>query len=132
MQSKKKNLIKKDEYDIGDFVEIERSIYTPSRDIKSFWMKGIIVKKILKDEMERKTFWFKHDYDYMVSTKEYKGDYACVEFNDIHGNISTPIENIVSYMGNFGEWWFHEYKSIYQYYLIQLLSNRNVINKCNK
>lgn len=108
------NYIKKKEYNIGDFVEIHN--YNCTYNSKK--MKGIIVRKILKDEFERKIYWFKHDYDYLVSTKEYKGDYASVEFTNILGEINIPLEYKLSFIASFDEWWQQEHKSIYQYFLI--------------
>jgi len=106
---------RKSEYFIGDFIEFDRE-WERSPNM------GIVVKKILKSELDRKVFWFKHDYDYMVSLKEYKGDYGVVMYEDILGEKVIPVEYKLSYVACFDNWWYHSHDSLYQNLIIQGLS----------
>ena len=102
---------KKDNYDIGDFIVIEEG---ENNDNKV----GIVVKKILRSELDRVVYWFKHDYEYLVSLKQYSGDYSVVEYTDIIGIKKAPIEYKLSYISQFGDWWYGTHKSLYQSLLI--------------
>ena len=105
---------RKNEYFIGDFIEFDRQ-WERSKNV------GIIVKKILKSELDRKVFWFKHEYDYMVSLKEYKGDYGVVEYEDIVGEKEIPLEYKLSYIATFDSWWYYRHNSLYQKLLIDCI-----------
>ena len=85
---------KKDEYFPGDFIAFDRKWGSRNCD-----KVGIIVNKILRSELDRKVFWFKHDYEYLVSLKQYKGDYGGIntdyyfQMKEHHSHINGMIKD---------------------------------------
>ena len=108
---------KKDEYFQGDFIAFDRKWGSRNCD-----KVGIIVNKILRSELDRKVFWFKHDYEYLVSLKQYNGDYGVVTYEDILGRKELPIEYKLSYIASFDSWWYNSFKSLYQNLLIEAVN----------
>ena len=92
-------------YNIGDFVKFDRSHLTDK--------EGLIVKKY---------FGIDGEYNYMISIKEFFGDYSCMKSNDIIGFKNVSLEYKLSYILSFNDWWFIYHKSIFQYLLIQLIN----------
>tara|TARA_B100000513_G_scaffold175946_1_gene92706 strand:+ start:149 stop:481 length:333 start_codon:yes stop_codon:yes gene_type:complete len=108
---------KKDEYFPGDFIAFDRDWESKYSD-----KVGIVVKKILRSELDRRVYWFKHDYEYLVSLKQYNGDYGVVTYQDILGEKDLPREYKLSYIASFDNWWYHSFKSLYQSLLIEILN----------
>ena len=118
---------KKDEYTVGDFIEFE--------DDDDYRKKGIIVKRERKDRVEREIYWFADEYNYYVSLKEYGGDYVHIDgYCILWEKINKPDE-LLSYLGNFGDWWFIQHNDVYQEILIKVIKNipkkKNVDNTKN-
>ena len=120
------NNLKKDEYTAGDFIEFEHDNYRK---------RGIIVIKERKDQVEREMYWFKNEWNYLVSLKEFKGDYKHIDGADILWEKIYKPDELLSYLGNFGDWWFIQHKDVYQEILIKVIKNipkkKNVDNTKN-
>ena len=115
MNNNNNNNLKKDEYSAGDFIEFEHDNYRK---------RGIIVIKERKDEVEIKTYWFADEYKYLVSIKEYGGDYIYIDGGVIlWEKINIPEHYLLSYLGNFGDWWFIKHKKVYQDILVKNIKN---------
>ena len=114
--------IYKKEYAIGDFVKLTREIEIKPHAYNIYDHIGVIVKKELKSKSERTIYWFKEDYNYLISVPEYDGDYIWSNEDDIDGEINPPIEYKLHMICNFGEWWYPQHKSIYQKMLIDALN----------
>ena len=59
---------------------------------------------------------------YIVSTREYNGDYARVSYNN---NTRPAIMNVYQKLyeiGKFGSWWYAQHKDIYQQLVIEALN----------
>jgi hypothetical protein len=104
------NKLNKMSYNIGDFVKFERSHLTDK--------KGIVVKKYLQ--------YYDSEYTYMISIKQLSGDFCCMKDNHIIGFQEVPLENKLSYILNFDDWWFISFKTIFQNLLIQIINNRSM------
>ena len=100
----------KPEYEIGDFVRVERYISLKAHTEDCYEYTGIVVKKNLKDEAERTIYWFKDEYNYLVSIPEYGGDYVYVNSDEITGTINLAIEYKLNMVSRFGHWWGMEFK----------------------
>ena len=88
-------------YNIGDFIEFERSHLSDT--------VGVIVNKWGCDN---------NDMNYMVSIKQFKGDYACMTVEHIKGINDLSLEYNLSLLSSFGDWWYKFHKSIYQNILV--------------
>jgi len=95
-------------YNIGDFVKFDRSHLTDK--------EGLIVKKYIG---------FDGEYTYMISIKQFFGDYSCMKFSDIISSKEVPLEYKLSYILSFNDWWFKYHKNIFQYLLIQTINKKN-------
>jgi len=111
------------DFNIGEFVTVEREISLKPNTTNTYKHTGIIVKKYLKDYVERTEYWFADEYDYVVSIPEYGGDYIVMNPSCIIKPINLSIINKLYIISRFGDWWFKEYKSIYQELLIEALKN---------
>tara|TARA_B110000444_G_C18829330_1_gene592237 strand:- start:1253 stop:1531 length:279 start_codon:yes stop_codon:yes gene_type:complete len=90
-------------YNIGDFVTFDRYHLQDQM--------GVIVKKINDGR----------NY-YMISIKEYGGDYTCMMDNHIISRINLPVENKLELIGSFGDWWYKFHKNILQSIIIEALN----------
>ena len=97
------------DFNIGEFVTVEREISLKPNTTNTYKHTGVIVKKYLKD--------------YVVSIPEYGGDYIVMNDSCIIKPINLSIINKLYIISKFGDWWFKEYKSIYQELLIKALKN---------
>ena len=88
------------EYNIGDFVTFDRHHLQDQM--------GVIVKK--------------HFDIYIISLKEFEGDYACMTDEHIISRINLPVENKLELIGSFGDWWYKFHKSILQSIIIEALN----------
>lgn len=61
---------------------------------------------------------------YLVSIKEFKGDYVCVSYANNTRPIDLDIYEKFSEISNYGKWWYSKHKDIYQSIIIELLNNR--------
>lgn len=111
-----------DEYNIGDFVQVEREVSLKPHTLNYYKYTGIIVKKMLKPIEERTIYWFKNDYNYLISIPSYKGDYLWVADENVKGKINLPMEYKLSMIGKFGDWWYSEHNSIYQSLLVETIN----------
>ena len=102
----------KPEYQVGDFVRVERYVSLKAHTEDCYEYTGIVVRKKLKSEGERKVYWFADEYNYLVSVPEYGGDYVHVKSDEISGMINLPMEYKLSMISKFGDWWSKEYKFI--------------------
>jgi hypothetical protein len=89
---------------LGDFVYYETNF------IKG---EGVIID--LSEEKDIKT--------YLISIPEYNGDYKWIKYNNIKRKLDLSIENKLSTISNFGDWWYGFHKSIYQKLLIEAILN---------
>lgn len=108
---------------IGEFVSVEREISLKPNTTNTYKHTGVIVKKCLKDYVKRSIYWFADEYEYVVSIPEYGGDYIVMNDTSIIKPINLSIINKLYIISKFGDWWFKEYKSIYQELLIEALQN---------
>lgn len=88
-------------YNIGDFIEFNRDHLTDTM--------GVVVNKWGCDS---------NDMNYLVSIKQFKGDYACMATEHIKGIKNLPIEYKLSLLSSFGIWWYKHHKTIYQNILV--------------
>lgn len=95
-------------YKVGDFVAFERSHLVDK--------EGIIVNKYINQYDED------NDYTYLISIKEFSGDFCCMKANYITGCKRVPLENKLSYILSFDDWWFISFKTIFQDLLIQMIN----------
>tara|TARA_B110000444_G_C18817648_1_gene585977 strand:- start:329 stop:742 length:414 start_codon:yes stop_codon:yes gene_type:complete len=100
----------KPEYEVGDFVRVERYVSLKAHTEDCYEYTGIVVKKNLKDKAIRTIYWFNDEYDYLVSVPDYGGDYVNVNNEQITGIINLPIEYKLNMVTQFGNWWTMEYK----------------------
>ena len=110
---------RKDEYNIGEFVKITREIEIKPHAYNIYNYIGVIVKKKLKNKAERTIYWFKEDYEYLVSIPEYGGDYIWCDEDTINGEIKPPLEYKLYMISNFGNWWYSQHKSVYQKLVVE-------------
>ena len=82
----------KPEYEIGDFVRVERYISLKAHTEDCYEYTGIVVSKRLKDKAVRTIYWFKDEHDYLVSVPEYGGDYV---------NVRGKMRHIYGYLKDF-------------------------------
>ena len=96
----------KPEYEVGDLVRVERYISLKPHTEDCYEYTGIVVKKELKDKAIRTVYWFKDEYNYLVSVSEFRGDYVYVDSDEITGTINLPIEYKLNMISKFeiGEW----------------------------
>ena len=87
-------------YNIGNFIEFERSHLTDN--------VGVIVNKWHKDGA----------WNYLVSIKQFNGDYACMKEQHIKGSSDMSLEYKLALLSGFGDWWYNHHKSIYQDILV--------------
>tara|TARA_B110000008_G_C16587648_1_gene411001 strand:- start:43 stop:312 length:270 start_codon:yes stop_codon:yes gene_type:complete len=87
-------------YNIGDFVKFKAHHLQDEM--------GVIVKKECGI--------------YIISIKEFKGDYACMTDEHIISRINLPVENKLELIGCFGDWWYKFHKSILQSIIIEALN----------
>ena len=90
-------------YNVGDFVKFNRYHLQDQM--------GVIVKK-MNDGSDI----------YMISIKEYGGDYTCMTDEHIIRRINLPIENKLALIGSFGDWWYKFHKSILQSIIVEALN----------
>ena len=90
------------EYNIGDFVTFDRHHLQDQM--------GVIVGKIGV-----------RGY-YLISIREYDGDYTCMCDEHIRSRINLPVENKLELIGSFGDWWYKFHKSILQSIIIDALN----------
>ena len=95
-------------FSIGDFISFNK--YDKIINIRNNY--GVIVNIINE----------KNKYRYLISIPEYNGDYMWLNYNDLK-KINIPIENKISIISNFGEWWYGFHKMIYQNILIDAIKN---------
>ena len=115
-------LNKKDEYNIGEVVRLERNISLKPNTIDTYYYTGIIVKKRKKDAIDMRFYWFHAgEYDYMISIPEFEGDYVWTAHDEIHGLINVPREYKLHLISKFGTWWYCSHKSLYQSIIIESL-----------
>lgn len=115
-------LNKKDEYNIGEVVRLERNISLKPNTIDTYYYTGIIVKKRKKDAIDMRFYWFHAgEYDYMISIPEFEGDYVWTAHDEIHGLINVPREYKLHLISKFGNWWYYSHKSLYQSIIIESL-----------
>jgi hypothetical protein len=118
----KESLIKQqNEYNVGDFVQVEREISLKPHTLNYYKYNGIIVKKLQKSIEERTIYWFKDDYNYLVSVPDFKGDYVWIADENVKGKLNLPMEYKLSMIGQFGDWWHTEHDSIYHCLLIEAI-----------
>lgn len=87
-------------YNIGQIIKFERHHLTDT--------VGIIVKK-----------WYSRDgWNYLVSIKQFKGDYCCLVDEYIKGIHDLSLEYKLALLSGFGGWWYSKHKSIYQNILV--------------
>ncbi len=82
---------------IGDFVLIKESK-----------KPGLIISKV-EDRL-------------LISIHEYKGDYIFVDYNNTE-YIDIEPEEKLSILANFGDWFYNQYKELYQEILIENINN---------
>tara|TARA_B100001173_G_scaffold146446_1_gene127064 strand:+ start:593 stop:874 length:282 start_codon:yes stop_codon:yes gene_type:complete len=87
-------------YNIGDFIEFERSHLSDT--------VGVIVNKW--DSLDK--------WNYLVSIKQFNGDYACMTIQNIKGIKNLSVEYKLSLLSSFDDWWYIHHKSIYQNILV--------------
>jgi len=63
----------------------------------------------------------KENNNYLVSVREYNGDHAYINENDLK-YIDIDIYDKLYQISGYGDWWFKEYKNIYQSLIIKALS----------
>jgi len=90
-------------YNIGDFIEFERSHLSDT--------VGVIVNKW--DSLDK--------WNYLVSIKQFNGDYACMTIEHIKGIKNVSIEYKLSLLSSFGDWWYNHHKSIFQDLLVSAI-----------
>jgi len=114
----------KNEYAIGDFVRLRSPFYGEMfYGNESHYTTGVIICKELRGPEVRSIYWFKDEYKYLISLREFYGDYAWIDNDTIDGRYTNlPIEYKLSFLGTFGEWWYGSHKSIYQKLLIEALN----------
>jgi len=114
-------LEKQDEYNVGEFVEVEREIEIKPNTINMYRHTGIIIKKRFQHERVdgRTVGWTR--INYLISIPEYKGDYIWIEHEDVKGIKTLPFEYKLSMVSNFGEWWYPQHKLLYQNLLVQAI-----------
>jgi hypothetical protein len=114
-------LKKQDEYNVGEFVQIEREIEIKPNTINMYRHTGIIVKKRPADwpPAAHEGGWTK--INYLISIPEYRGDYIWIEHEDVKGVKTLPFEYKLNMVSNFGEWWYHQHKLLYQDLLVQAI-----------
>lgn len=61
---------------------------------------------------------------YLVSKREFGGDYACVSYVNNTRPINLDIYEKFSEINNYEKWWYARHKDIYQSLVIELLNNR--------
>ena len=91
-------------YNIGDFIEFERNHLSDTI--------GVIVNKWECNN---------NDMNYLVSIKQFKGDYACMTIEHIKGIKNVSIEYKLSLISSFGDWWYNHHKSIFQDLLVSAI-----------
>jgi len=102
-------------YNIGDIVEfysqIEHRVVLPTRINYTEPIKeiGIVVGK--GNALNPRT---------CISIKRFKGDYKVVENCNIKKKF-IPIEDKLSLIASFGDWWYNTHKSLYQSILIEAI-----------
>lgn len=101
------------DYNVGDLVQIKKQ--------HGWNAKGIIVSIHLKPREERQIYWFAHEYNYLVSIDDFKGDYKWVDIDGMV-KLNLPIEYKLSTVSKFDDWWYGLHKSVYQNLLIEALN----------
>ena len=91
-------------YNIGDFIVFERNHLSDTI--------GVIVNKWECNN---------NDMNYLVSIKQFKGDYACMTIEHIKGIKNVSIEYKLSLLSSFGDWWYNHHKSIFQDLLVSAM-----------
>tara|TARA_B100001093_G_scaffold520389_1_gene615362 strand:- start:3547 stop:3816 length:270 start_codon:yes stop_codon:yes gene_type:complete len=86
-------------YNIGDFINTNESLHT-----------ALIIDK----NTEVDTF--------LISIKEYNGDYKWIFSNDIIEKKNLKSEEKLSILANFGEWFYESHKLLYQELIIENLA----------
>tara|TARA_B110000438_G_C15799418_1_gene644439 strand:- start:2101 stop:2388 length:288 start_codon:yes stop_codon:yes gene_type:complete len=59
---------------------------------------------------------------YLVSKREFGGDYTCVSYANNTRPIDLDIYQKCAEIGKYGDWWYSIHKDIYQSMIIQLLN----------
>ena len=95
-------------YKVGDFVAFERSHLVDK--------EGIIVSRYINGYDKN------NDYTYLISIRQFSGDFCCMKSNYITGFKRVPLENKLSYILSFDDWWFNSYKTLFQDLLIQIIN----------
>ncbi len=104
----------KPEYQVGDFVRVERYVSLKAHTEDCYEYTGIVVSKKIKSKAERKVYWFADEYNYLISVPEYGGDYVYVKSDEIAGMINLPIEYKLSMISKFGDWWPKKHRVVLQ------------------
>ena len=101
-------------YPIGAFVKLKtESYFMYQRFQKMDELIGVVVS-CAKVE---------NDVSYMVSLREFQGDYSWIYDDDIEYEVSDmEVHDKLSIIANFGEWWYSFHKNIYQQLLIEAIS----------
>jgi hypothetical protein len=95
-------------FKVGDFVEFDRSHLIDK--------EGIIVSRYINGYDKD------NDYTYLISIRQFSGDFCCMKSDCITGYSEGPLENKLSYILSFDDWWFNSYKNLFQDLLIQIIN----------
>ena len=104
-------------YNIGDFVKFEKKVSLKPNTYNIYRDVGVVVKKRNSLSKNAKAV------QYLISIERYGGDYIFLDPGDIKGIFSIPIEDKVSLISKFGDWWYDQHKSIYQQLLVDIITN---------
>lgn len=59
---------------------------------------------------------------YLITIHEYNGDYKIINDNEIINIINLTVEEKLSILSRYGDWFYEEHKSIFQELIIECIN----------